>query len=59
MKNKSAASNGKQVRGTELREKIMNSETYGENYRKSHQGQDVRDTKVQHSVEKNENKAKK
>ena len=61
MKNKSPASNTreKQVRGPDLREKIMESETYGEEYRKTHQGQDIRDTKVQHSVEKNENKAKK
>ncbi len=59
MKNKSAASNGKQVRGPELREKIIDSEIYGKNYRKTHQGQDIRDTKVQHSVDKNDNKSKK
>jgi hypothetical protein len=58
MKNKSPASdaNRKQVRGPELREKIMDSEAYGEEYRKSHQGQDVRDTRIQHSVDKNETK---
>lgn len=56
MKNKSPASNSKQVRGPELREKIMQSEAYGEAYRKSHQGQDVRDTKIQHNVDKNDTK---
>ena len=42
-----------QVRGEKLREKMIESEEYGEKFRAGHQGADARETKVKNKGGKN------
>lgn len=51
-KKRSVAANSKQVRGPQLHDQMVKSETYGDEYRKKHQGQDMLDTRVQHQTNK-------
>lgn len=54
-KKHSVASNvKKQVRGPELHNLMVDSDEYGQDYRKKHQGQDEIDTRVHHQGNKPE-----
>ena len=41
-----------QVRGSDLRKKMIESEKYGEEFRVANQGHDVLDQKIKHNVPK-------